>query len=118
MVVKRLQKGSSLCKGAAPQHTGHTGQGGHCSADTSSELLRNQPSITTMEELARSLMESLDITELCLALLGQLKGKQPSQAPVFCGAVRSCVVQEVFLQDEVLWSGSVGMPVRDVMASR
>jgi len=33
-------------------------------------------------------MESLDVTKLFLALLGQLKGKQPSWAPDFCGVPR------------------------------
>ncbi|XP_076188620.1 uncharacterized protein LOC143157663 [Aptenodytes patagonicus] len=64
------------------------GQGGHFSADTSSELLRNQPSITNTEELARSLMESLDITQICLDLLGELKAAQGSGAPTPCKAVR------------------------------
>jgi len=41
-----------------------------------------------MEELTRSHMESPDITELCLALLQQLKRTLPSQAPVFCGVLR------------------------------
>ena len=63
-------------------------QGGNVSADTSSELLRNQPSITNMEELARSLTESLDITQICLDLLGKLKETQPSTAPVLCGDVK------------------------------
>ncbi|KAM7119525.1 uncharacterized protein J5F26_003675 [Ciconia maguari] len=84
----------SSCRGEAasarelPQETGAVDQGGNVSADTSSELLRNQPSITNMEELARSLMESLDITQICLDLLGELKETQPSTAPVLCGDVK------------------------------
>ncbi|XP_072711585.1 uncharacterized protein [Ciconia boyciana] len=84
----------SSCGGEAasarelPQETGEVDQGGNVSADTSSELLRNQPSITNMEELARSLMESLDITQICLDLLGKLKETQPSTAPVLCGDVK------------------------------
>ncbi|XP_075004077.1 uncharacterized protein LOC142081279 [Calonectris borealis] len=58
------------------------GHGGSLSADTSSELLENQPSTTDMEELAGSLMESLDITQICLDLLGKLKDSQDSGAPV------------------------------------
>ncbi|KAM6270355.1 uncharacterized protein M6G45_002500 [Spheniscus humboldti] len=80
--------GEAACARELPRETGDMGQGGNFSADTSSELLRNQPSITNMEELARSLMESLDVTQICLDLLGELKAAQDSGAPTLCKAVR------------------------------
>ena len=82
------------CGGAAasarelPRQTGDTGQGGNCRAASSSQLHRNQPSVANMEELARSLMESLDIMQICLDLLGKLKIPLQSSAPTLRRAMR------------------------------
>lgn len=63
-------------------------QGGNVSADTSSELLGNQPSMAYMEELTTLLMESLSITQLCRELLDELKDSPDSTTPVLRRVVR------------------------------
>ncbi|XP_074905886.1 uncharacterized protein LOC142041136 [Buteo buteo] len=71
-----------------PSDTGDVGRCGNSSAASRSELLRSQPSVANMEELARSLMESLNITQICFIPLGKLNKAQDSSAPVLCGAMR------------------------------
>ncbi|XP_065486515.1 uncharacterized protein LOC135986479 [Caloenas nicobarica] len=69
----------SSCGGEAasakelPQEMEDKGPGGHSQADSSSELPRNQPSIGNVEELSRSLMDSLDIIAVCHDLMEELK---------------------------------------------
>ncbi|XP_029892691.1 uncharacterized protein LOC115350834 [Aquila chrysaetos chrysaetos] len=66
-----------------PSETRDVRRRGNSSAASSSG---RQPSVANMEELARSLMESLNITQICRNLLGKLNIAQDSSAPVLCGA--------------------------------
>ncbi|XP_049675019.1 uncharacterized protein LOC126046528 isoform X2 [Accipiter gentilis] len=68
-----------------PSDTGDVGQRGNFSAASRSG---SQPSVANMEELARSLMESLNIAQICRNLLRKLNIPRDSSAPVLCGAMR------------------------------
>ncbi|XP_042658982.1 uncharacterized protein LOC122154491 isoform X1 [Tyto alba] len=74
--------------GELPQEKGDGAQGGNVSAATSLELLPNQPSLDSVEELATSLMESLDMAQLCRDLLGKLKESVNCNAATPCKDVR------------------------------
>ncbi|XP_074905884.1 uncharacterized protein LOC142041134 [Buteo buteo] len=64
-----------------PSDTGDVGRRGNSSRSG------NQPSVANMKELARSLMESLNTTQICCNLLRKLNIGWDSSAPVQCGAV-------------------------------
>ncbi|XP_069661542.1 uncharacterized protein [Haliaeetus albicilla] len=67
-----------------PSDTGDVGRRGNSSAASRSG---SQPSVANMKELARSLMESLNITQICRNLLQKLNIARDSSAPVLCGAM-------------------------------
>ena len=86
------EESSSGSKGAPagklPGHTAGVGQRANVTADTTSALLRSPPSITNRDELARCLIQSLDINRICLNMFWKLKKAQHSTAAVLYGDVR------------------------------
>ncbi|XP_071663288.1 uncharacterized protein [Patagioenas fasciata] len=98
----------SSCDGEAasarelPQETENKAPGGRSHADSSSELPRNQHSIGNMEELSKSLMDSLDMTKVCHDLMEEPKAtsqksatpalhKSKSREYLVCLQCRRCV---------------------------
>ncbi|KAM6138251.1 dynein regulatory complex protein 1 [Phoenicopterus ruber ruber] len=79
--------GAAASAGKLPWEPGDACRGGNVSAASSSELLGNLPSVASMED-PRSLADSLDITQICLDLLGKLKEMQDSSAPILPEAMR------------------------------
>ncbi|XP_021247726.1 uncharacterized protein LOC110396429 isoform X1 [Numida meleagris] len=64
-------------------------QGGTWGPAASSELLGNPPSTDSMEDLSRSLMQSLDTTKICLGLLAKMEKNNGSGAGEARGGWRS-----------------------------
>ncbi|XP_064911597.1 uncharacterized protein LOC110364792 isoform X1 [Columba livia] len=77
--------GEAASAGELPQDTQDKGPGGRSCADSSSELPRNRHSIGNMEELSRSLMDSLDMTKVCHDLMEEPKATSlKSTTPALC----------------------------------
>ncbi|XP_074942519.1 uncharacterized protein LOC142054196 isoform X4 [Phalacrocorax aristotelis] len=86
------RESSSGSKGAPagklPGHTAGVGQRANVTAETTSALLRSPPSITNRDELARCLIQSLDINRICLNMVRKLRKAQHSTAAVLYGDMR------------------------------
>lgn len=78
---QKRQHGSRLQrKSASGRSLPQERQKGTSSPAANSELLRNSPSSSSMKDLPRSLMESLDTTQICLSLLAKMEKNNASGA--------------------------------------
>ncbi|XP_019468898.1 uncharacterized protein LOC104910020 isoform X2 [Meleagris gallopavo] len=77
---KRQHRNRLQRKSASGRSLPRERQEGTSSPATNSELPRNSPSTSSMKDLCRSLMESLDTTQICLSLLAKMEKNNGSSA--------------------------------------